>query len=164
MRRFAVAVAIAGLCLIEGPVRAAPAPGIFGTWLVEDRSGAVEFYPCGDRVCGRLVWFSITPGTAGSPATDIHNPMPKLRDRPMCGLPFIQQLKPAEGARWEDGTVYDPDSGTTYDAEARLEDPDRLRLRGYIGWSLLGASQIWTRAPADLPKCTESQHVRRDGS
>jgi uncharacterized protein (DUF2147 family) len=34
-----------------------------------------------------------------------------------------------------------------------LESDETLRLRGYIGISMLGGTQLWHRAPADLPLC-----------
>ena len=57
---------------------------------------------------------------------------------------------PEVPGRWRDGTIYDPASGRTYSAEARLDGPDRLLLRGYIGIPLIGRTATWTRAqPAE---------------
>ena len=46
---------------------------------------------------------------------------------------------------WQDGRVYDSDDGHTYHCHVHMEDPDHLRLRGYVGFSLLGGSTVWTR-------------------
>lgn len=53
----------------------------------------------------------------------------------------------AEEARWSGGEILDPDNGRTYRVHLTLEDGGRtLRVRGYIGVSLLGRTQRWQRA------------------
>jgi uncharacterized protein (DUF2147 family) len=47
---------------------------------------------------------------------------------------------------WDDGEIYDPKSGKTYSCKMTLIDPDRLEVRGYIGISLIGRTDNWTRA------------------
>jgi len=51
-----------------------------------------------------------------------------------------------EKGLWEDGEIYDPKSGKTYDCYLKLETPDKLKVRGYVGISLLGRTSKWTRA------------------
>ena len=48
--------------------------------------------------------------------------------------------------RWENGTIYDPKSGNTYSCFMELEGPDKIKVRGFIGISLIGRTAIWTRA------------------
>jgi len=50
---------------------------------------------------------------------------------------------------WEDGTVFDPDNGKTYSAKMWLEDENTLKLRGFIGFSLLGRTVVWSRSQRD---------------
>ena len=55
---------------------------------------------------------------------------------------------------WSGGTIYDPDSGKTYKCNLELLPNGSLKVRGYIGFSLLGKNQIWTpytEATLDLP-------------
>ena len=56
------------------------------------------------------------------------------------GFPF------AGGNVWKNGTIYDPDSGKTYSAKATLVSPNELDLRGFIGVSMFGRTEKWTRA------------------
>ncbi len=60
----------------------------------------------------------------------------------------------ADGTRsGQSGQVYDSDDGHTYRCLLRLLDPDHIRLRGYVGITLLGGSSTWTRVskvPPDL--------------
>jgi uncharacterized protein (DUF2147 family) len=128
-----------------------------GVWLTEDRGGAVEIYDCGERLCGRIVWQQSSVREDGSPDVDDHNPDPAKRRQPICGLQIIGDLAPAGAGRWDDGWVYDPHNGERYSVMLALEGDGVLRLRGYIGLPLLGASQVWRRAPANLPLCRPPQ-------
>jgi uncharacterized protein (DUF2147 family) len=46
---------------------------------------------------------------------------------------------------WENGEIYDPKSGKTYSCVMKLESADKLSIRGYMGISLIGRSEVWTR-------------------
>jgi uncharacterized protein (DUF2147 family) len=146
--------AIAGLCwLLAGSALAAETWSPQGVWLTEDRDGAVEIFDCGEVLCGRIVWQKSPLRADGSLDIDDHNPDPAQRQQPICGLQIIRDLKQSDPTTWSDGSVYDPDSGKTYHVKLTMEGADTLRLRGYIGIPLLGESQLWRRAPADLPLC-----------
>jgi uncharacterized protein (DUF2147 family) len=126
-----------------------------GNWLTEKKSGIVEIYRCtgDDTLCGRLVWFQIKPDDPNPQGLDLKNPDPARRNQLLCGLTFMSRFKLAESNSWEDGTVYDPDSGNTYHATMKLQADGMLRLRGYIGISLIGASEVWTRYTDRVPQC-----------
>ncbi len=47
--------------------------------------------------------------------------------------------------KWSGGFIYDPNSGKTDHCKLKLKDRNTLKLRGYIGISLLGRTDIWTR-------------------
>jgi len=48
---------------------------------------------------------------------------------------------------WSGGTIYDPNNGKTYSCKLKLTGPDTLKVRGYIGISLIGRSETWKRQP-----------------
>jgi uncharacterized protein (DUF2147 family) len=51
-----------------------------------------------------------------------------------------------QGDEYQSGEILDPETGKIYRASIRLEDGgQRLDVRGFIGFSLIGRSQIWTR-------------------
>jgi len=69
-------------------------------------------------------------------------------NQPIVGMTILTGLK-RTGEKFGGGEILDPDSGETYSAQARLFDSGaRLAVRGYIGLSLFGRSQIWERHPA----------------
>jgi uncharacterized protein (DUF2147 family) len=134
-------------------VAGAAGPSVPGRWLTENKSGVVDIFPCGGQLCGKLVWFRIKPDDPNPEALDLRNPDPARRSQPLCGLVFMHGFKSTALNDWEDGNIYDPESGNTYHGEMRLEPDGTLRLRGYIGISLIGRSEVWTRYTQPLPSC-----------
>lgn len=73
----------------------------------------------------------------------------ELKDTPVEGLKFMWGLKKEDTGEWVDGQLLDPESGDVYNGQLTvLDNPDELEVRGYIGISLFGRSQVWKRAPA----------------
>ncbi len=51
-----------------------------------------------------------------------------------------------QGNKYDDGKIIDPESGKIYSANMKLlENGNKLEVRGYIGFSLIGRSQTWER-------------------
>ena len=128
------------------PARAdAPTPA--GRWLVQDQRAVIEVYACGAQFCGRIVWQLQPLDADGTVTLDRHNPDPALRGHPLCDLQMMAGFTAVPGSpgEWQNGSIYDPESGSTYSASLRLKDANTLYLRGYIMISLLGQTQTWTR-------------------
>lgn len=69
-----------------------------------------------------------------------------LKDKPLVGLQVLWGFQ-ADGSGWSGGQVLDPETGKIYHATLAVEDGGKqLRLRGYIGITLLGRTQRWQRA------------------
>ena len=64
--------------------------------------------------------------------------------RDLRGVVILRDLEP-DGDEWSGGTITDPKTGRTYRAKMSLDGPNRLRVRGYVGFSLLGRTQVWER-------------------
>jgi uncharacterized protein (DUF2147 family) len=78
------------------------------------------------------------------PHKDTHNKDPKLRDRSVIGIVLLWHLRYEDG-QYVDGYVYNPEDGDTYRMKATVQTADSLEIRGYLGISLFGQSQVWTR-------------------
>jgi len=114
-----------------------------GVWYAEGGAARVQIDPCADAICGRVVWLRSPFDEDGCDQRDGRNPDPALRDRPLVGLEVLTGLQASgDGERWSGGTIYDPASGRTYRCSARLDGPDRLHIRGFIGVPLLGLVSI----------------------
>lgn len=122
------------------------ADALLGEWWTEGNEGRVLFTRHSDGTF-RGTTTCCTPANPSpkKPATDIHNPDPKLRHRSTLGIVIIWQLA-YEGGEYSGGYVYNPRDGKTYRLAAEVVDRDTVRVRGYIGIPLLGQSQIWKRA------------------
>jgi uncharacterized protein (DUF2147 family) len=133
---------------------AQPGNGVTGRWLIQGGFGVIAITPCGNSICGRIDWMKPTEnGQVSSIPRDGRNPDPARREQPICGLTILYGFRHDDGKHWEAGNIYDPESGRTYHANITLVDTNHLRLRGYIGIPLLGASQVWTRVDNELPQC-----------
>ena len=70
------------------------------------------------------------------------------KDKPIVGLEIISDLK-KDGDEWNGGHILDPKNGKTYKAKISLqENGEKLKVRGFIGFSLLGRTQTWLKSSA----------------
>ena len=67
------------------------------------------------------------------------------QNQPVIGMTILWGIR-KQGDEYQDGEILDPETGKIYRARIRLEDGGkRLDVRGFIGFSLIGRSQIWIR-------------------
>ncbi len=60
------------------------------------------------------------------------------------GLVILKDLK-KDGNEYKGGTIMDPNNGKVYKSHMSLDGADKLKVRGYVGFSLLGRTQVWHR-------------------
>ena len=117
---------------------------VTGRWYTDNRSGIVEVYVENDICNGRLVWLAEPTDKDGKPYKDALNKDKSLRNRPLIGIYIIKGLK-KDGGEWTGGSVYDPESGNTYNCKIKAVD-GKLHVRGFIG--PFGKTLKWEAAPA----------------
>ncbi len=146
----ALAVAAAPVPAQAPSATAAPAADpLLGRWLTEPRDGIIEITRGADgRYQGQII------GGNAPQRVDEHNPDPSRRQMLLRGQVILKDMRADGAGGLVGGTIYDPDSGRTYRCRIEPLEGNRLKVRGFIGISLLGRSQIWTRftgASLDLP-------------
>jgi uncharacterized protein (DUF2147 family) len=116
-----------------------PADGIVGEWLSANKDSRILIYRQGSTYAGKVAW-----GTGGSTKDD-KNPDPKLRSRDIIGSVILTGFAYKGDNTWENGTIYDPREGKVYACKMTLKTPNQLSIRGYIGVSLFGRTEVWSR-------------------
>lgn len=125
-----------------------------GLWLTENERSAIYVKKCGEtktQLCGYLDWI-----IEGGMQYDEKNPDMGERRNPLCGMQILYGLTQSASNpnQWAGGNIYKADDGDTYNAKAEMINDDTMKLRGFIGVSLLGKTQTWKRVSAkDYPRC-----------
>jgi|APGre2960657468_1045069.scaffolds.fasta_scaffold03114_3 uncharacterized protein (DUF2147 family) len=120
---------------------------IAGVWLNKDKDSQIKIFGSSGQYYGQIIWMK-TPidVETGKPKLDKHNDDAKLKTRPVLNLQILKNLVfDADDQEWTDGSIYDPKSGNSYSLTCTLKDMNNMELRGYMGISLLGRTDIWTR-------------------
>lgn len=136
LSRSIVCAALVGAALV--PAAAASAQPV-GVWINDTGRGAIEIKPCERGLCGHVVWVEDQSDVSG------------------CGKQIIGDVVEVSRGVWDGGWIYSPERKRRYDVELSSIDDQRLRVVGYAGSKLFSKSMVWTRAPADLPRCDAVQ-------
>ncbi len=134
-KRFA-AIALAMMI----PSVALAAQPITGRWITADNTAIVAIADCGGKMCGKIAKLLKMPPKG--PPVDALNPDPRLRTRPLAGLPILIALAPS-GDTWT-GTIYDPKKGKTYKAIVARDPNGTLKVKGCAG--VFCQTMVWKPA------------------
>ena len=115
---------------------AGAADKIIGVYWSPKKDAKIEIYKKGDRYFGKSIWTE-------NKTEDLKNPDPSLRKREILGTDLFTNFIYKDGT-YEDGKIYDPESGKTYDCKMSFNG-ENLKVRGYIGISLFGRTEIFER-------------------
>jgi uncharacterized protein (DUF2147 family) len=138
--RTACASFVALALLSAGVAAQTPAADVTGLWIDHTGQGAVEIAPCGDRICGRVVW--------------LKNPGHKSKSgKLICGTQILGDLQRQPGNAWEAGWIYNPEDEERFSAALQLTNANTLQVTGYLGIKLLGETFIWKRSTGPLERC-----------
>ena len=125
------------------------ADDILGTWLNQEATGKVTIYKENGKYFGKIVWLrNPNDSLTGKPRTDKENPDASLKNTPIIGLVNLKNFVFDGKKEWTSGTIYDPKNGKTYSCYIQFEGANRLKIRGYIGVSMLGRNSYWTKSVA----------------
>ncbi|MGB6082944.1 DUF2147 domain-containing protein [Moheibacter sp.] len=117
-----------------------------GTWkTIDDKTGKekshVKIYETkSGKLQGDVVKI-LTPGNEEATCTECEG---DRKNKKINGMTILWGLE-KDGSEWSGGHILDPNSGKQYKCLIRLKDKNTLEVRGYLGVSLLGRTQTWTR-------------------
>ena len=136
-------IALATVILLAAAQSSTPA----GVWKTVNERGEVEGLVRIVEVAGELRG---TVEKVYSPPAPNPNPLcldcsGERRNQPVIGMQILSGLR-WDGEQYSGGEILDPNNGRSYRCLLRLTDDGRkLEVRGYIGISLLGRTQVWLR-------------------
>jgi Delta7-sterol 5-desaturase len=137
--------ALAAALLLAAPaVAGEPASAVHGDWLTEGARAIVRVAPCGERLCGRIVWLWQSRDETGQPMTDRENPDTERRRRPLVGVDLLSGFRSTAPGQWSDGTIYNPEDGRSYKANLRLDSAEEMTVEGCV--LFICKKQLWRRA------------------
>lgn len=121
------------------------AGSVAGTWTtIDDKTGAkravVSISDSGGTLNGTIVKVFPQPGDTGI----CTNCPGAFKGKKVAGLNFLWGLKADGNNEWSGGSILDPKTGKIYKAKVTLKG-NKLYVRGYVGISLLGRTQVWVR-------------------
>lgn len=67
------------------------------------------------------------------------------KNKPIEGMEILWDLKKSTDKEYEDGKILNPKNGKIYDCFISLVEPNKLKVRGYMGVSMFGKTQYWYR-------------------
>ena len=129
-----IAAFVTPLVLAESPV---------GHWqTVNDESGEaeaiVEIWEQNGELKGKIVEL-LNPPEPNPLCVECKD---DKKDQPVIGLTIIWGLS-ENGDGWEGGYILDPNNGVTYNSSLKLNAGGNLEVRGFVGFALLGRTQVW---------------------
>lgn len=120
-----------------------------GYWETKDDKGSaekaiVQIYEENGKIFGKII--ELIQPEKPDPVCELCTGDNK--NKPVKGMKILWDLE-KEGSKWSNGFILDPKNGKEYKCSLALkENGTQLEVRGYIGFSLLGRSQMWKRVEA----------------
>lgn len=121
---------------------------VLGVWWSPEQKTKVKISKNGNIYYGRII--AVRPESKD--LLDIHHPDESLRSRQIMGLEILSGFKFDGDDTWEKGSIYDPENGKTYKCKMWFDKNDVLKIRGYIGFSLLGRTVEFTKVTGPNPE------------
>ncbi|HEY6503925.1 MAG TPA: DUF2147 domain-containing protein [Chitinophagaceae bacterium] len=117
---------------------------IEGVWFNDKKDAKIHVFKKSDgKFYGQIIWLK-DPLKNGKVKLDENNPKSDLQTQPIVGKIILKGCE-KDGNTYDDGTIYDPENGKTYDCTLKLKG-NILSLRGYVGISWFGRTTEWQRA------------------
>ena len=137
---------IIAFCLFAYAGFSQNADAIVGVWEPSNGKVYVKISKIDNKYYGKIVWLREPndPDT-GKPKTDNNNPDESMKDVPLKGYRMVKDLVYDGKSEWKDGTIYDPQNGTTYDCVINLKNKNTMEIRGYVGVKTFGRTDTWKR-------------------
>ncbi|MAZ72859.1 MAG: hypothetical protein CMC70_06905 [Flavobacteriaceae bacterium] len=134
------------IAIVVFTVTTLSAQSVIGKWkTIDDNSGEaksyVEIYERDGKMYGKILEI-FNKERADALCTKCEG---SDKNKPIKGLVIIRDLE-KDGNEYNGGKILDPENGTFYKCYIELEEPNKLKVRGYVGLAMFGRTQYWVRA------------------
>ena len=120
---------------------------VIGVWLTDSEKSQIRvFKATNGNYYGKIEWLK-----EDKEEKDSNNPDLSMRDKPLMGMTILRGFSYNKNKEyWDDGTIYDPKNGKTYDCFMWFEeDRQKLEIKGYVlGMKFIGRTTTWKREDA----------------
>ena len=118
---------------------------IFGKWENRDEEtnkvdSVIEVYQKEGKAYAKII--EITDKNRQDALCDKCNG--KRKNNPILGMNILTGLK-KDGDEWSGGKILDPKNGKEYKCYIKLDNNNKLKIRGYIGFAAFGRTAYWYR-------------------
>ena len=132
-------------CLFFFGVLTGNSQSIFGKWkTIDDETGneksVVEIYKQNGKAYAKIIQL-LEKGKEDKVCDKCKG---ANKNKPIKGMVIINGLS-KDGDEWNDAKILDPKTGKEYKCYITLDTPNKLKVRGYIGFALIGRTQYWHR-------------------
>jgi uncharacterized protein (DUF2147 family) len=119
---------------------------LVGVWQPSAGRSYIKVDKIVNKFYGRIVWLKEANDEDGKPRLDKNNPDESLRSTPLKGYRVLKDFTYNDEEKlWEDGSIYDPKNGTTYNCKIVLTADNKIEVRGFVGAAVFGRTDVWTR-------------------
>lgn len=118
---------------------------IFGQWENRDEEtgkvdSVIEIYKKDGKAYAKILEIT-NPANRNNVCTLCEG---ENKDKPILGMDILTGLS-KDGSEWSGGEILDPKKGSIYNCFIELKGKDKLKVRGYMGFALLGRTVYWHR-------------------
>jgi uncharacterized protein (DUF2147 family) len=119
---------------------------LIGVWEPSNGRSRIKIEKIGAKYFGKIVWLKepIDPNTNKN-KVDKNNPDTSMRNVPLKGYRILKDFVYQGKNEWSEGSIYDPENGSTYNCVINMKNDNVLDIRGYIGIKALGRTDNWKR-------------------
>jgi len=120
---------------------------IIGYWTNGSETAKIHIYKSKNTYSGKIVELKNPRDKAGNIQVDKYNPEEKFRTRTIMGMVLMKGFEYDGKDVWDEGEIYDPNSGKTYRCILTMAHINKLFVKGYVGYSWMGMSRTdtWVR-------------------
>lgn len=113
-----------------------------GIWKnIDDEDGKekshIEIYEKNGKLYGKVIKL-----LQAATITKCNECKGERKGKPLIGMDILWGITKSAN-KWDNGEILDPKSGKIYSCKLELDGNDKLKVRGYLGFAMIGRTQTW---------------------